>query len=1394
MRRSTITTTLLCGLLGSICGCTVDEHRFSRADLITSQSQTIGGPAASGRVGDFLLQNDRVRAIIRGSGCNDPLVVDGPDGKEHVCPSGLPWRYNQRGTLPVANGSLIDADIQRPAHRYSGGQGSDAFHELGPMVNLQANTSRMMDHGRCGAVGAAPCPKDSRGDVQDCARVSASGVGEHVMGTLALLDIAIQKSYGSKLQIVNDYDLCPGERAIRVTTSATVFDGDPPANPPALEMDALDKQTSLLDVLLGESTNQDCAVSACPTGETCDDLLIAISLGTLNTEMKRCRRPDHKVAGVLSGDFLLFSAKSSVFVPGDGFDHDTRIRSIFDTGGDVFTNPLSIDFVAAVGDGVSYAYFGGNKTMIPVFTETFTLTMTDAKACSRGDPSCLTGNQLRSTRVVGIGHGDVASALVEFYRLRGIATGEVLGHVVRRRDRVGVSHADVFALSIPRAWAQLSDSELSSKSYEQLVAANRSETKNAKNPLGSPGVISHFRTDIGLDSRQDGSFAGPLPVGRFVLVTRSEATPSSTLIPVTIKQGSKTPALLLQPESATLQYDIRNAGGLALPAKLTIGSCLPECARDEDCSDDRPSCDALRSICVPKGGYTAASQCRPDQNWNASTQTCDCPTSARLPLELDGTRRADGTNHVILSASGSGTAQLPPGTYEVIASRGMEYDITRRFVRLRAGSVARLTTTLRRVVDSGGWISADFHVHGPNSLDSSLDATDRITSYAAEGVELVSSSDHDQLTDYAPTAFALGLRNWLKTQVGLEVSTLDYGHFLGFPLRFDERAELNGAIYWRQYAEGADPPWRNITPSLIYRNLRDRGAYGPENTVTAVAHFYDHFSFYDLDPFTMELPALNINSLTTPVLSPLRFSGGFDALEVLNGKALDVIRRPTYKEVRDYNNKLAELLADASLGDEERLLRWRKLSSDAQRALLIRDEAEQKLAISYSNKDFECRCTSDADCGGTPFFCDQKTASCRRSCASDVDCNGQRVGEGRESCTSYDGTVKTCQRVEPACTDDTTCTTTWGQRSESCLAASAGGKACRLSCTRDGDCESDPLRPSCVQNVCVAPTITAAGDNDPCPTIRGTVDDYFQLLNRGVRRTLLGNSDSHDTYGNEAGIPRNFIRSESDAAGLIDLPQTAKNVRSGRSFASYGPFISFSIDDEEIGGTVKATAGQAVTLKMRVQSPLWFDVDRIEIYRNGQLIKTFSGSTTCTDRSQCLRLPNTQIVNFEGQLTDTPQEDSWYAVVAMGVDGKTLAPVYSSAPVARLGLFELLQRLIPLLPPLRSLRTPMSPTISVVRPYAITNPIWVDIGGDGLTPVATPPGWSEESAQPMSLALNQDAAHDQAHRRGEAHTHDHRRGLAKMRERARALVDELRSGRIDTQTLSKAINQLRYRH
>src|SRR5262249_42734149 len=89
------------------------------------------------------------------------------------------------------------------------------------------------------------------------------------------------------------------------------------------------------------------------------------------------------------------------------------------------------------------------------------------------------------------------------------------------------------------------------------------------------------------------------------------------------------------------------------------------------------------------------------------------------------------------------------------------------------------------------------------------------------------------------------------------------------------------------------------------------------------------------------------------------------------------------------------------------------------------------------------------------------------------------------------------------------------------LAGTGANSDCR--CASNGDCSAGLVcDPSTM--TCVPASMVGSGSGPPdaalCRSLRGTIDDWFNMLNRGVRRTGVGGSDVHGIVGYEAGTPR----------------------------------------------------------------------------------------------------------------------------------------------------------------------------------------------------------------------------------------------------------------------------------
>lgn len=142
--------------------------------------------------------------------------------------------------------------------------------------------------------------------------------------------------------------------------------------------------------------------------------------------------------------------------------------------------------------------------------------------------------------------------------------------------------------------------------------------------------------------------------------------------------------------------------------------------------------------------------------------------------------------NIVYSLSGENAITVPSGSYQVIVSRGMEYGIETRSIHIEPGQPTDLNATLRREIDTTGWISGDYHLHTLTySGHGDSNMPERIISVVGEGLEFAVATDHNHHTDYEPTIVSLGASPMLTAITGNEVSTA-VGHFNAFPLEPDD--------------------------------------------------------------------------------------------------------------------------------------------------------------------------------------------------------------------------------------------------------------------------------------------------------------------------------------------------------------------------------------------------------------------------------------------------------------------------------------------------------------------------------------------------------------------------------------------------------------------------------
>lgn len=164
-------------------------------------------------------------------------------------------------------------------------------------------------------------------------------------------------------------------------------------------------------------------------------------------------------------------------------------------------------------------------------------------------------------------------------------------------------------------------------------------------------------------------------------------------------------------------------------------------------------------------------------------------------LDLGPSNRAHGCVDQWHNETGKFRVALPPGKYKVTVTRGMEYSHLEKEFELLPGKVEPFLGVLKRQVDTTGWVSADFHNHSTPSGDNTCGTDDRIINLAAEHIEFAPCTEHNRLYDWAPHIEKLGLKSWMSTISGMELTGRGE-HLNSFPFTPEWYRQDNGAPKW----------------------------------------------------------------------------------------------------------------------------------------------------------------------------------------------------------------------------------------------------------------------------------------------------------------------------------------------------------------------------------------------------------------------------------------------------------------------------------------------------------------------------------------------------------------------------------------------------------------------
>ncbi len=153
-----------------------------------------------------------------------------------------------------------------------------------------------------------------------------------------------------------------------------------------------------------------------------------------------------------------------------------------------------------------------------------------------------------------------------------------------------------------------------------------------------------------------------------------------------------------------------------------------------------------------------------------------------------------GVRNVLYLANGKLDQDIDPGKYHVIVSHGPEYDAVTMDIEVTQGCIENVGAVLPRVVDTRGWISADFHSHSTPSGDNVAHQTGRVLNLLAEQIEFAPCTEHNRIDTYEDDLLRLGVTKAMATCTGMELtgSLLPVNHQNAFPLHRHEHEQDGG--------------------------------------------------------------------------------------------------------------------------------------------------------------------------------------------------------------------------------------------------------------------------------------------------------------------------------------------------------------------------------------------------------------------------------------------------------------------------------------------------------------------------------------------------------------------------------------------------------------------------
>ncbi len=180
------------------------------------------------------------------------------------------------------------------------------------------------------------------------------------------------------------------------------------------------------------------------------------------------------------------------------------------------------------------------------------------------------------------------------------------------------------------------------------------------------------------------------------------------------------------------------------------------------------------------------------------------------------------------TANGRVNVTLEAGEYELTVSRGSEYHADYRTLKIEEGNTAGLTVKLARVVETPGWVSADFHSHSSPSGDNTSSQLGRVLNLIGEHIEFAPCTEHNRISTYEQHLESLSAKAFMATVSGMELTgtPLPLNHQNVFPLILKSQTQDGGAPVTDASPETQMEriaAWDNNSVKLIQQNHPDIG-------------------------------------------------------------------------------------------------------------------------------------------------------------------------------------------------------------------------------------------------------------------------------------------------------------------------------------------------------------------------------------------------------------------------------------------------------------------------------------------------------------------------------------------------------------------------------------------